>query len=208
MPFIRTHQQYSTRLSSYSSAPSSSALRHCSSPSSPSSMTSTSVLWGLFPYRWCEQIPNITLSEYSRFLDDNEDYDNLMLWLYFFYDLIYVYSKTITMQHLWVTAQWLRIEVDRQQIEVRWLSVEMEGLGLQQELQQHLQTPPPEPFLPEARLPTLYYPAEDQESGYQKSSKQVPIPPTNIITTRNEKPDHYQRQWQRRRWMWQWLLHS
>ena len=48
-----------------------------------------------------------------------------------------LYSKTITMQHLWITAQKLRREADRQEIEVRQLFMEMEGLGLQQALCPH-----------------------------------------------------------------------
>ena len=36
------------------------------------------------------------------------------------------------MRHLWVTAQQLRREADRQQVKARQLFVEMEGLGLQQ----------------------------------------------------------------------------
>ena len=45
--------------------------------------------------------------------------------------------ETITMRHLWITAQKLRREVDRQEIEARRLFMEMEGLGLQQVLHPH-----------------------------------------------------------------------
>ena len=88
-----------------------------------------------------------------------------------------LYSKTITMWHLWITAQWPKREADRQQIKARRLFVEIEGLGLQQVLQPHLQTPPPEPFLPEAQPPTLYYTAPSQESRYQESVEQSLTPP-------------------------------
>ena len=154
--------------------PSSSAPRQGFYPSLPSSAASTSVLRGLPPYRWQEQIPNITLSEYGRILDDNEDYNDLMTILFQQSDF---HSKTITMWHLWITAQWLRREVDRQQIEVRWLFMEMEGLELQQVLQPHWQMPPRESFSPEAQPPTQYYPAPGQETRYQESVKRSPIPP-------------------------------
>ena len=48
-----------------------------------------------------------------------------------------LYSRTITMQHLWITTQKLRREVDRQEIEARRLFMELEGLGLQQVLHPH-----------------------------------------------------------------------
>ena len=41
------------------------------------------------------------------------------------------------MQHLWITAQKLRREADRQEIEARRLFMELEGLGLQQVLHPH-----------------------------------------------------------------------
>ena len=53
-----------------------------------------------------------------------------------------LYSRTITMQHLWITAQKLRREADRQEIKARRLFMEMEGLGLQQVLCPHQNTPP------------------------------------------------------------------
>ena len=81
------------------------------------------------------------------------------------------------MQHLWITAQQLRREADRQQVEARWLFMEMEGLWLQQVLQPHWQTPPQESFSPETQPPTPYYPAPDQETRYQESVKQSPTPP-------------------------------
>ena len=48
-----------------------------------------------------------------------------------------LYSRTITMQHLWITAQKLRREADRQEIKARRIFIEMEGLGLQQVLHSH-----------------------------------------------------------------------
>ena len=47
------------------------------------------------------------------------------------------YSRTITMQHLWITANKLRREADRHEIEVRRIFIEMEGTGLQQILRPH-----------------------------------------------------------------------
>ena len=52
------------------------------------------------------------------------------------------YSKMITMHHLWIMAQKLRKEADRQEIEVRRLSIKMEGTGLQQILHPHRNTFP------------------------------------------------------------------
>ena len=80
-----------------------------------------------------------------------------------------LYSKTITMQHLWTTAQKLRREVDRQEIKARQLFMEMEGLWLQQALHLHQNTPPQESFSPAARPPTPYYPAPGQETRYQET---------------------------------------
>ena len=88
-----------------------------------------------------------------------------------------LYSRTITMQHLWITAQKLRREADRQQIEARQLFMEMRGLGLQQALHPHQNTPPQEFFSPEAQLPTPYYPAPGQKTRYQESVKRSPTPP-------------------------------
>ena len=155
MPSTRTGQWYSAR----SPMPSSSTLRQDSSPSSPSSMMSTSILRGFSPYRWHECIPNITLSEYGKIIGNNNDYDNLMAILFPQTDL---YSKTITMWHLWVTAQKLKREADRQEIEARRLFIEMEGIGLQQVLHPHQNQPPQRSFSAAARPPTLYYPAPEK----------------------------------------------
>ena len=118
--------------------PSSPTLRHGSYVSSPSSMMSTSILRGLSSYGRHEQIPDITLLEYGRIINDDNDYDDLMAILFPQNNL---YSRTITMQHLWITAQRLRREADRQEIEARRLFMEMEGLGLQQVLRPHRNTP-------------------------------------------------------------------
>ena len=174
MPFVKTGQRYSARPSSYSPIASSSALRQGSHPSLPSSTTSTSVLSGLPPYRQWEQIPDIILSDYGRIIGNDNDYNNLMAILFQQPNL---YSRTITMWHLWITAQKLRREADRQQVKARWVFMEMEGLGLQQVLQLHWQTPPQQSFSPEAWLPTLYYSAPGQEMRYQESVKWSPTPP-------------------------------
>ena len=174
MPSVRTGWWYSTRPSSYSPMPSSSTLRQGSHPSLPSSAMSTSVLRGPPPYRWWERIPNITPSEYSRIICNDDDYDNLMAILFQQSDL---YSRTITMRHLWITAQKLRREADRQQIKVRQLSMEMEGLALQQALHPHQNTPPRESFSPDTWLPTPYYPAPGQETRYQESVEWSLTPP-------------------------------
>ena len=157
MPSTRTGRQYSAR----PSMPSSPTLRQGSHTSSPSLTMSTSVLRGLPPYRQWEQISDITLPKFRRIVNDDNDYDNLMAILYPETDL---YSKTITMRHLWITAQKLRREADRQEIKTRRLFMEMEGLGLQQVLCPHQNTPPQESFSPAAQLPTLYYPAPGQET--------------------------------------------
>ena len=64
MPSTRTGQWYSAR----HSMPSSSTLRQGSYDSSLSLITSTSILRGLPPYRWQEQIPDITLSKYGKII--------------------------------------------------------------------------------------------------------------------------------------------
>ena len=154
MPFTRSGQQYSAR----TPMPSSSTLRQGSSPSSSSS-SSSSILRGLPPYRQWEQIPDITLLEYGRILGNDNDYDDLMAILYPQSDL---YSKTITMRHLWITANKLRREADRQEIEARRLFIEMAGTGLQQVLCPHRNTPPRQFSSAAARPPTLYYPAPEE----------------------------------------------
>ena len=83
-----------------------------------------------------------------------------------------LYSRTITMRHLWITAQELRRETDRQEIVARRLFMELEGLGLQQVLHLHWNKPPWESFLPAAQPPTLYYPAPSQETR-----SPTPLPP-------------------------------
>ena len=143
MPSTRTGRQYSTR----PSMPSSPTLRQSSHVSSPSSMTSNSVLRGLLPYRRQERIPNITLPKYGTIIKDDDDYEDLMAILFPQSDL---YSRTIAMQHLSITAQKLRREVERQEVEVRRIYIEMEGLGLQQVLHPYRNAPPRESFLPAA----------------------------------------------------------
>ena len=154
---IRTGRRYSTR----PSMPSSPTFRQGSHVSSLSSMMSNSVLGGLTPYRQWEQIPDITLPEYGTIIKDDDDYEDLMAILFPQSDL---YSRTITMRHLSITAQKLRREVDRQEVEVKRIFVEMEGLGLQQVLHPYQDIPPWESFSPAAWLPTPYYPAPSQET--------------------------------------------
>ena len=159
-------------------------LRHFFEPlyvSSPSSTMSTSILRGLPPYRRQEQILNITLPEYGRIINDDDDYEDLMAILFPQSNL---YSRTITMQHLWITAQKLRREVDRQETKARRLFMELEGLGLQQVLRPHQNTPHRESFTPATQPPTLYYPAPSQETRSPT--------PTDVTTIRNtRKPDRY-----------------
>ena len=193
MPSTRTGRRYSTR----PSMPSFPTFRQGSHVSSSPSMTSNSVLRGLPPYRRREQIPDITLPEYGMIIKDNDDYEDLMAILFPQSDL---YSRTITMRHLSITAQKLRREVERQEVEVRRIFIEIEGLGLQQVLRPYRNAPPQESFLPATRPPTPYYPAPSQET-------RSPTPPTNITTTGNtRKPNHHWRWW--RTWQTKWqLLH-
>ena len=137
-------------------------------------MMSASILRGLPTYRQQEWIPNITLSKYAKIINNDDDYDDFMAILFPQTDL---YSKTITMRHLWITAQKLRREADRQEIKARRMFMEMEGLGLQQVLCPHWNTPPREFFSPVAQPPTPYYPAPGQETRYQESVEQSPTPP-------------------------------
>ena len=157
MPSTRIGQWYSTR----PSMPSSPTFRRGSHVSSLSSTTSNSVLRRLPPYRQWEWIPDITLPEYGTIIKDDDDYEDLMAILFPQSDL---YSRTITMQHLSITAQKLRREVERQEVEARRIFIEMEGLGLQQVLHPYQNAPPREFFSPATRPPTLYYPAPSQET--------------------------------------------
>ena len=68
------------------------------------------------------------------------------------------------MRHLSITAQKLRREVERQEVEAKRIFVEMEGLGLQQILHPYQNAPPRESFSPVTQPPTLYYPAPSQET--------------------------------------------
>ena len=194
MPSTRNGWQYSTR----PSMPSSPTLRQGSHVSSPSLTTSNSVLRGLPPYRQQERIPDITLPEYGTIIKDDDDYEDLMAILFPQSDL---YSRTITMWHLSITAQKLRREAERQEVEARRIFIKMEGLGLQQILHPYQNTPPWEFFSPAARPPTPYYPAPSQET-------RSPTPPTSITTTRDtRKPDPHRR-WRWRTWQTkQQLLH-
>ena len=154
MPSTRTGRRYSAG----PSMPSSSTLRQGLYVSSPSSTTSNSVLRSVSPYQQREQIPDITLQEYGRILDDDKEYVNLMAILYPQSDF---YSRTVTMQQLLITAQKIRREADRLEEEGRRIFVKMEGLGLQQVLHPHRPSPSLEPY---TRPPTPYYPAPDQEA--------------------------------------------
>ena len=108
--------------------PSSSTLRQGSYVSSLSSMTSNSVLRSVSPYQRQGQIPDITLQEYGRILNDEDNYVNLMATLY---PQSNFYSRTVTMQQLLITAQKIRGEADRLEEEGQRIFIEMEGLGLQ-----------------------------------------------------------------------------
>ena len=130
MPSTRTGRQYSAG----PSMPSSSTLRQGSYVSSPSSTTSNSVLRSVSPYQQQERIPDITLQEYGRILDNDEEYVNLMAILYPQSDF---YSRTVTMQQLLITAQEIRREADRLEEEGQRIFIKMEGLGLQQVLCPH-----------------------------------------------------------------------
>ena len=139
MPFTRTGRRYSAR----PHMPSSSTLRQGFYVSSPFSRMSNSVLRSVSPYQRQERIPDITQQEYRRILDDEEDYVNLMATLYPQSDL---YSRTVTMRQVFITAQNLKREADRLEEEGRRIFVEMEGLGLQQVLRPHRTSPSLEPY--------------------------------------------------------------
>ena len=102
-----------------------------------------SVLRSVSPYQRQEQIPDITLQEYGRILDDDEDYVNLMATLY---PQSGFYSRTVTMRQLLITAQKIRREADRLEEEGRRIFIEMEGLGLQQVLRPHRTSPSLKPY--------------------------------------------------------------
>ena len=139
MPSTRTGRRYSAG----PSMPSFSTLRQGAYASSPPSTTSNSVLRSVSPYQPQEQIPDITLQEYGRILDDDDDYVNLMAILYPQNDF---YSRTVTMRQLLIIAQKIRREADRLEEEGQRIFVEMEGLGLQQVLRPHRTSPSLEPY--------------------------------------------------------------
>ena len=161
--------------------PFSPTFRQGSHVSSPSSTMSNSVLRGLPPYRRRQQIPNITLPEYGTIISDNDDNKDLMAILF---PQSNSYSRTITMRHLSITAQKLRREADRQEVEARRIFIEMEGLGLQQVLCPYQNAPPWESSPPATRPPTLYYPAPRQETRSPTPPPTSPPPlgtPGNLI---------------------------
>ena len=57
-----------------------------------------------------------------------------------------LYSRTVTMRQLLITAQRIRREADRLEEEGRRIFIEMEGLGLQQVLHPHRTSPSLEPY--------------------------------------------------------------
>ena len=188
MPSTRTGWQYSVR----PSRPSSPTLEQGSHASSPSLMTSISILGGLPPYRWQEQIPNLTLSEYGRIINDDDDYNDLMAILYPQTDL---YSKTITMQHLWITAQKLRREADRQR---DWSKKVVYGDGRIRIATGIAST---------SKHTPLKNPSHQQHDCPLHTI--LHYPSTNITTTRStRKPDHCWRQWWRIRQTRQQFLYS
>ena len=194
MPSTRTGWRYSTR----PSMPSSPTFRQGSHVSSPSSMMSNSVLRGLLPYRWRERISDITLPEYGTIIKDNDDYEDLMAILLPQSNL---YSRMITMRHLSITAQKLRREAERQEVEARRIFIEMEGLGLQQVLHPYWNAPP-------SRILVTSSMTAHSILSCTKPGNKIPYPPTDVTTTRDtRKPNnHWRWQWRTRRTKWR-LLH-
>ena len=90
-----------------------------------------------------------------------------------------LYLKTITMWHLWIMANKLRREADRQEIEARRLFIEMEGTGLQQVLCPHWNTPPWQFSSAAAQPPTPYYPAPEEIHPLEPAEQSPTPPPTS-----------------------------
>ena len=183
MPSTRTGWWYCAR----PPMPSSSTLRQGSSPSSPSLMTSNSVLRGLPPYRQQEQIPNITLPEHGRIINNNNDYDNLMAILF---PQTNLYSKTITMQHLWIMAQKLRREADRQKNWGEEVAHRNGRNGATTGIVPTLQQTPSKILFSSSMTTHSILPC----TGGDKASRTcwtIPYSPTDITTTRRtRKPNH------------------
>ena len=105
------------------------------------------------------------------------------------------------MQYLWITAQKLRREADRQEVEARRIFIEIKGLGLQQVLCPYWNAPPLRILLTSSTTAHSVLPCT-------KPGNKIPYPPTNITTTKNtRKPDRYWRWQWRIRWTKWWLLH-
>jgi len=153
------------------------------SPSS--SISSSSIIRDLPPYRRRERIPDFSLDEFGLILNDDDDYETMMTYLIHRSDL---YSRTVTMRHLWFTSLRLRQEARRQHIEAQRIFIEMEGLGLQDELRGGRPSSSPSPEAV-TRSASPYYPAppadetpaQDDLSSYEESPPRSPTSPTTSL---------------------------
>ena len=176
--------------------PSSPTFKQGSHISSPSSTTSNSVLRGLPPYRWQEWIPDITLPEYGTIIRDDDNYEDLMAILFPQSDL---YSRTITMWHLFIMAQKLRREVDRQEVKAR--RIFMRRIRITTGIASISKCTP-------SRILLTSNTATHSILSCTKPGNKIPYPHTDITTTRDTRktnPYWRQRQWTRQT-KWQ-LLH-
>jgi hypothetical protein len=95
-----------------------------------SSSSESSVLARRTPFPYT-RIPNLTLIEYCRIVENKETFDELMATIGHRHSLV---NQSRTIQHLWRTTQQLLQEVNRQRLEANRIFDRMEHMGLQQEL--------------------------------------------------------------------------
>jgi hypothetical protein len=81
-----------------------------------------------FPYI---EIPNITLIDYCRIIQNKETFNELTATIGHRRSLV---NQTRMIRHIWITSQLLLQEVDRQWQEANRIFERMERMGLQQEL--------------------------------------------------------------------------
>src|ERR1700678_1204439 len=157
--------------------PSRTARRTLSpfSSRSSSSFSDSSIVQDLPHYRWRQRIPNLTIYEFGRVLEDNEQYDRMMATIFHRPDL---FSRTITMQHLWFTMRRLRDEARCQFDEAIRVFEEMEMMDLHKELYSGMARSESRSPIPATRPPTPYYPAPH---SLNQDFSQSPTPPTTSL---------------------------
>ena len=142
---------------------------------SSSSFSESSIVRDLPHYRQQQRIPNLTIYEFGRVLEDNDQYDRMMATIFHHPDL---FSRTITMWHLWFTMRQLRDEARCQFDEAIWVFKEMEMMDLHEELYSGMARSESWSPIPATRPPTPYYPAPHSSD---QDISQSPTPPTTSL---------------------------